>query len=58
MKLLKLIIAFFRLDLNVVCEMSKGRGHFDFHDYRDSDLGAPWHFIPPQCVRCGKTFHI
>jgi hypothetical protein len=46
-----------RLDLNLVCELSKGRGlHDDFHDYDDDEYGQPWHFIELTCKRCGKRF--
>ena len=49
----------FRLALELVCEMSKGRGlHDDFHDYPDSEHGEPWHFIVMKCKRCGKEFTI
>jgi hypothetical protein len=38
--------------------MSVGRGpHDDFHDYPDSDLGEPAHFVTLRCVRCGKDFY-
>jgi hypothetical protein len=53
------ILARFRLDLQVVCEMSAGRGLLDdFHDYPDSEHGEPWHFVELKCVRCGKLFYI
>lgn len=52
-------LARFRLDLAMVCEMSKGRGtHDDFHDYPDSEHGQPWHFVEMKCKRCGKAFYI
>lgn len=49
----------FRLDLNLVCELSRGRGPLDdFHDYPDDEHGQPWHFTLLRCKRCGKTFYI
>jgi hypothetical protein len=49
----------FRLNLQVVCEMSAGRGtHNDFHDYPDSEHGQPWHMVALKCRRCGKEFYI
>ena len=49
-------LAFFRLDLSAVCEVSDGMGMFDLHDERDSDWN--WQLCPyPQvCRRCGKKF--
>lgn len=48
-----------RLDLDLVCELSKGRGlHDDFHDYDDNDPPEPWHFYTMKCRRCGKSFYI
>jgi hypothetical protein len=52
-------LARFRLDLEAVCEASRGRGlHNDFHDYPDSAEGLPIHFVTLTCKRCGKTFTI
>lgn len=53
------IQARYRLDLNVVCEMSKGRGpHNDFHDYPDDEHGSfMCHMVMLKCVRCGKEFY-
>jgi hypothetical protein len=48
----------FRLDLNLVCEMSKGKGMADYHDYPDTLEGEPWHFAVLVCKRCGKEFMI
>lgn len=57
--ILKYIIAYFRLDDEIVCEMSKGRGpHNDFHDYHDDVYGKPEHFSKLKCKRCGKEFYI
>jgi hypothetical protein len=54
-----LFLARFRLDLNAVCEMSRGRGpHEDFHDYDDSKEKVPMHFYEYSCERCGKKFFI
>lgn len=55
-KLLRKLIAYFRLNMKVVCEESVN-GH-DFHDYPDSIAGEPWHFYEHECKRCGKKFHI
>ena len=51
-------LAWSRLDLTAVCEMSQDQGLFDYHDYRDSTVGEPWHFYPHTCKRCGKQFEI
>lgn len=52
-------LARFRLNLQVVCEESAGKGpHEDYHDYPDDVHGQPWHFVPLKCVRCGKEFFI
>jgi hypothetical protein len=53
------LLAFFRLDLDAVCEMSRGKGEYDdFHDYPDSIDGVPWHMATLTCKRCGKRFSI
>lgn len=58
-RLRRWFLARFRLDLGLVCEMSRGRGlHDDFHDYPDDILGEPWHFGELECRRCGKKFVI
>lgn len=52
-------LAYFRLDLEAVCEMSEGRlPESDYHDWKDSTLGAPWHMTTHYCKRCGKAFTI
>jgi|GEM_PF-4890107 len=52
-------LAYFRLDLAMVCELSKGRGEYnDYHDHPDSTLGWPAHFYRHTCKRCGKRFCI
>jgi hypothetical protein len=51
-------LARFRLDMDAVCEMSRGRGLDDFHDYPDTAHGYPDHFGTLTCVRCGKEFVI
>lgn len=48
----------FRLSMWAVCELSKGKGLVDYHDYPDSEHGEPWHFITMKCKRCGKEFTI
>lgn len=52
------ILAAFRLDLEAVCEQSKGLGVVDYHDYHDSVEGNPYHFAELTCKRCGKKFTI
>jgi hypothetical protein len=56
----KLLLATWRLNEALVCEMSRGRGLYDdFHDYRDeSDFAGPWHGYTYHCSRCGKEFQI
>ena len=50
-------LARFRLDMQAVCEMSRGKGlHDDYHDYPDDSLGTPCHFAVLRCKRCGKEF--
>lgn len=46
----------FRTNLEVVCEMSKGKGLVDYHDYPDTELGVPFHMGTDFCKRCGKEF--
>jgi hypothetical protein len=55
----RLFLAFFRLDMDAVCEMSAGRGlHDGFHDYPDDIHQEPWHFTEMTCVRCKKKFYL
>lgn len=52
-------LAYFRLDPIAVCGMSHGRGEYDdYHDYPDSEIGAPLHQHLHTCKRCGKGFRI
>lgn len=52
-------LARYRLDLEMVCTMSKGRPmEADFHDYQDGLFGTPDHFTVHVCRRCGKMFTI
>lgn len=52
-------LAYFRLDLKVVCEESVGRDPWDdYHDYHDTVDKLPVHFELLQCERCGKKFYI
>ena len=51
-------LAWTRIDLDLVCELSRGKGLVDFHDYPDSTAGEPWHFYTHTCARCGKQFTI
>jgi hypothetical protein len=55
---LKYLLATFRLSKRLVCEMSRGLGHNDFHDWPDSHAGAPWMCYEHRCKRCGKAFSI
>lgn len=58
-KLWRWFLARYRLDLQVVCEESRGLGPFsDYHDYDDDELGYPFHFVALRCKRCGKEFWI
>ena len=52
----RFFLAFTRLSLAAVCEMSKEG--WEFHDFRDDVLGLPLHFIPLQCQRCRKQFYL
>ncbi len=54
--LLRRFLAFWRFDLDLVCELS--RGGKEYHDYPDSLVGEPWHFFRHTCRRCGKSFTI
>lgn len=47
-----------RLDLNLVCELSKTMGMYDYHDYPDDEIGTPCHFVILKCKRCGKEFYM
>lgn len=52
-------LAYWRLDLGLVCELSRGLPEdADYHDFPDSLLGHPWHFYTHTCRRCGKQFTI
>ena len=51
-------LAWMRLDLELVCELSKGKGHIDYHDYPDTAEGYPGHFEILKCRRCSKEFTI
>ena len=57
-RLWMVFLAFFRLSESAVCEMSKGHGLHDYHDYPDDIHGEPWHFTTLTCKRCGKDFTI
>lgn len=49
----------YRLDLNLVCQLSKDMGDIDYHDYYDDECGAfLCHLTRLRCVRCGKEFTI
>jgi hypothetical protein len=49
-------LAFWRLNLNAVCEMSDSE--HEYHDYPDDEQGQPWHFIALTCKRCSREFYI
>ena len=51
-------MAWTRIDLDAVCDLSLGMGEIDYHDYPDSFEGEPWHFATLTCKRCGKRFTI
>jgi hypothetical protein len=49
----------YRLDMEAVCELSKGKGPVDFHDYPDDEHGSfMCHMVDLQCKRCGKLFRV
>ena len=50
--------AYYRWDLDLVCELSRGKGAIDYHDYDDDEAGLPQHFCLLKCKRCGKEFSI
>lgn len=49
-------LAFFRLNQQAVCELSRSKGRYDYHDYPDTDHGQPSHFETLICQHCGKGF--
>ena len=51
-------LAWSHLSEKAVCEMSKGMGLCDYHDWVDDDAGQPWNFDLMKCRRCGKKFMI
>lgn len=52
-------MAYYRLDLNIVCEESVGKELWnDYHDYPDDKSGLPEHSAILKCKRCGKEFTI
>lgn len=57
-KFVRKLIAILRLNKRIVCEESKSRGVYDFHDYSDSTIEWPLHFHIHTCKRCGKKFII
>jgi hypothetical protein len=58
MKLLRILIAIFRLNKRIVCEESADRSLVDFHDYPDTAHKTPLHFTTHTCERCRKKFVI
>lgn len=57
-RLYRRIMAYWRLDQQIVCEESIGMGLYDYHDYRDSLDGEPWHHCTMKCKHCDKEFMI
>lgn len=57
-KIIRRIIARFRLNKKIVCEESASMGAVDFHDFYDSQSCIPWHMALHTCKRCGKKFII
>jgi len=57
-RLWRWFLAWWRLDLQVVCEESAKLGDVDYHDYHDDADGIPVHFGFLYCERCGKRFLI
>jgi hypothetical protein len=57
-KVIRWLLATFRLNLRFVCEESASKGLIDFHDYTDDESGEPWHMYAMKCKRCGKKFII
>ena len=51
-------LARLRLSDKAVCEISRGMGVIDYHDYPDDITGEPTHFWELTCKRCGKKFMI
>jgi hypothetical protein len=57
-RLCRWFLARFHLSDSAVCELSKGMGMSDYHDYPDDEIGDPMHFCTMKCKRCGKDFII
>lgn len=55
-RLWRRFLAWSRLDLDAVCDLSLRMGEADYHDYPDDWHGQPEHFTRLQCRRCGKEF--
>jgi hypothetical protein len=55
-KLLRQLIAFFRLNDRIICEEAAAGN--DYHDYPDDIHGLPQHFGTLKCKRCGREFTI
>ncbi len=55
--LIKYLIAYFRLNKRIVCEMSQN-SRWDFHDYKDSKDKQPYHMMKIRCERCSKGFFL
>jgi hypothetical protein len=54
----ELFLAWMRVDLELVCKLSRRHGLNDFHDWPDGHLNQPLHFVRHRCIRCGKEFVI
>ena len=57
----RFLIANFGLNKRIVCEESRDKGFYDFHDYTDSIESienSQLHLHQQTCKRCGKKFYI
>src|SRR5262249_43032254 len=57
-RLVTWFLASFRLNNRAVCEASRGLGMVDYHDYPNSVVEHPGHFVTNTGRRCGKQFVI
>ena len=57
-RLIRRLLAIYRLSNKAVCAESEGMGLTDYHDYPDTKEKEPWHFTVLTCERCGKKFTI
>lgn len=52
----KRFLAWAHLDLNAVCEESRGMPLDDYHSHEDDPQGHAFHLGLMQCERCNKYF--